>query len=596
MAQPTERLSILLLADDQKGHPNTIHDHIQAFRRYSRHRIELFNPRGLQCSRFLNLDEFDVVVIHYTLVVIWDDYLAPGFREQIAAYDGLKVQFLQDEYRWVDEIIAVINELGIDLLYSVVPPGQVESVYGDRLPNTEILPTLTGYVPDALVGAASPRLADRPIDVGYRGRSLPYWLGRLGHEKVEIGRGFLARSAGTGLRCDIAWTESARIYGKRWNRFVESCRAMLASESGSSIIDHDGTAERAVCSYLAAHPTASYEEVEEAALQPYADGPWLNTASPRIFETATRRTAMVMFPGEYSEVVRPWEHYLPLAKDFSNFDEIVEHLRDVPRLEEMVMRAYDDLIGSGAYSERTFVREFDEAVAERAGARRRGGRFPRRRLQLEQLAAGRSYHVSTFYALARELLLVYIGVRQTLRHRRLLGLASRAGRRSSEIPGATRLWDDIFRLAVLTSVHRGALEPVVPFALTAAYDPDSRRLTLTSRPPDEVAPDVSHNGMVDAVRKGGVSELVWNHAAVGQFVALPIPGLPKRVSFDVGRYDAYGVYSFDALAGLARDRPDLVLPALMPLLTPAAGRETAYGSEAGDASLPLSKNDHEAGT
>ena len=46
-------LSVLLLADDQKGHPNTIHDHIQAFRRYSRHDVFLLNPRGLARSRFL---------------------------------------------------------------------------------------------------------------------------------------------------------------------------------------------------------------------------------------------------------------------------------------------------------------------------------------------------------------------------------------------------------------------------------------------------------------------------------------------------------------------------------------------------------------
>jgi len=596
MAQPTERLSILLLADDQKGHPNTIHDHIQAFLRDSRHRIELFNPRGLQRSRFLSLDEFDAVVVHYTLVVIWDDYLAPGFREQIAGYDGLKVQFLQDEYRWVDEIAAMINHLGIDLLYSVVPPSQVESVYGDRLPNTEILPTLTGYVPDTLVGLAAPRLADRPIDVGYRGRSLPYWLGRLGHEKVEIGRGFLARAAGVGLRCDIAWTESARIYGGRWNRFVESCRAMLASESGSSIIDHDGAAERAVCSYLAAHPTASYEEVEEAVLRPYANGPWLNTSSPRIFETAAHRTAMVMFPGEYSGVVRPWQHYLPLAKDFSNFEEIVERLRDVDGLEAMAARAYDDLIASGTYSERMFVREFDEVVAERVGARHRGGRFPRRRLQLEQLTAGRSYHVSTFYALARELLLAYIGVRETLRHRALRRLVPRVRRRSSTEPGATRLWDDLFRLAVLTSVHERSLEPAVPFAIVPSYDAEARRLTLTSLPPgDDVRTNGASERLVEVVRGGGVAELLWNHAAVGQFVGLRIPALPKRVSFDVGRYDAYGVYRFEALGALASERPDLVLPALAPFLVPR-GSKAAYGSEAGSTTAASLPDDDKAGS
>jgi len=64
-------LSILLLADDQKGHPNTIHDHIQSFVRYSRHDVTLFNPRNLARSKYLRLDRYDVVVLHYSIVAIW---------------------------------------------------------------------------------------------------------------------------------------------------------------------------------------------------------------------------------------------------------------------------------------------------------------------------------------------------------------------------------------------------------------------------------------------------------------------------------------------------------------------------------------------
>ncbi|MFL5925916.1 MAG: hypothetical protein ACJ77E_03165, partial [Gaiellaceae bacterium] len=157
------RLSILLLADDQKGHPNTIHDHIQAFRRHSRHRVELFNPRGLGRSRFLDLSAFDVVVIHYSIVVIWDDYLSPAFRDEISRFDGLKVQFLQDEYRWVDDITAEMRRLGIDVLFSVVPASQWRAIYGERLPMTEILQTLTGYVADDLVARRAPPLASRRI-------------------------------------------------------------------------------------------------------------------------------------------------------------------------------------------------------------------------------------------------------------------------------------------------------------------------------------------------------------------------------------------------------------------------------------------------
>lgn len=578
-------LTILLLADDQKGNPNTLHDHIRSFQRYSRHRVELFNPRGIRRSRFLDLSHFDVVVIHYSLVVLWDDYISPRLRDEIARFDGLTVQFLQDEYRWIEEITAMMNRLGVDLLFSIVPPELVEMVYGDRLPNTEVLPALTGYVPETLTLLSPPPLAGRRIDVGYRGRSMPYWLGRLGHEKIEIGRRFLELARSTDLRCDIAWTEHARIYGPRWDAFIQSCRAMLASESGSSIIDYDGSAERAVREYLSVHPTATYPEVEAAVLEPFLQGPAMSTLSPRIFEAAAHRTTMIMFPGTYSGIVRPWEHYLALEKDFSNFDEIVSHLHDLPALEEMVERAHADLIASGTYSERAFIREFDEAVDARARIRGRPGTFPRRRLLVEQLAAGRSYHVSTFYALARELLLAFVGGRETLRRRRLRRLLPHIRRSSSTLPGAPRLWDDLFRLAVLTSVQRGDLELREPFRIHARFDAPKRRLTLTSRPPDEDGRPPATD-VLEAIRKDGITEIVWNHAAVGQFVPLPIPGLRRRVAFDVGRYDAYGVYRFEALADLARSRPELVIGALEPLLTTPAIEPRAYGSESRSPAIP----------
>lgn len=566
-------LSILLLADDQRGAPATIHDHIGAFSRYSRHRVSVFNPRNLGRSRFLDLDEFDVVVIHYSLVVIWDDYFSPWFREQVARYSGLKVQFLQDEYRWVDDVTETMRSLGIDVLYSVVQPETVAAVYGDRLPDTEILFTLTGFVPEGVAGRRVPPFAARPIDVGYRGRSVPYWLGRLGNEKIEIGRGFLRTAASRGLRMDVAWSENARIYGDRWFEWMASCKTMLTSESGSSIVDYDRSAERAVRDYLSAKPTASYEEVDAEVLARFAEGPVINTISPRVFETAAMRTGLIMFPGEYSGIVAPWEHYLPLEKDFSNVDEVVERIRDPGFFERLTGTAYEDLIASGRYSYRRFVEGFDLAVEERVGESRRRGRFPSTRLRVEQMSTGRSYHVSSLYGLARSALLGWVGLKHSLRRpalRRLAVLAQK--RRPGSHGGETSLWDDLLRLALLTSVQTGQLVPASgAFRVHATLE--DGRLTFTSRPAGEPLQPRPAAGAAAAIREGSLREIVWNHAAVGQYVTLPLPLTEKRISFDVGRYDAYGVYRFDRLLAIAHDDPDLAFAALEPLLTPETDSE-----------------------
>lgn len=562
------RLRVLLLADDQKGHPDTIHDHIRMFQRYSRHDVHVFNPRGLARSRFLDLDSFDVVVVHYSIVVIWDTYLAPSFREQIRRFAGLKVQFLQDEYRFVDAITEMMRHLGIDVLYSVVPPKKFEQVYGDRLPDTELLATLTGYVPERLVGIPVPMSSTRRLDVGYRGRSLPYWLGRLGFEKIEIGRGFLSHAAHLGLRTDIAWTEGARIYGKRWSEFVRSCRTMLASESGSSIIDYDGGVESAVRRYLADHPSASYETVEAAVLSRFPPTPEINTLSPRIFEAAALRTGMIMFPGEYSGAVKPIDHYIPLERDFSNVGEVAEWVEDDDFVAELTSRAYEELIGSGRYSERRFVTEFDAQLGERARPSSTGARHPVRLLKLEQVAAGRSYHVSTLYGVVREAILGYLGVKNALRSRALRQLLKHL-RRPRSTSGTTSLWDDVFRLAILTGIQGG--RPLLagePFHVVAGYDDEAGRLTLTSRPgPAAPAQDPATVArLTEAARTGAMREVVWSHAMLEQYVPLRFGPRGTRIAFDVGRYDAYGVYRFDALAALARERPDDVVAALAPLV------------------------------
>src|SRR5206468_13037957 len=180
--------------------------------------------------------------------------------------------------------------------------------------------------------------------------------------------------------------------------------------------------------------------------------------SPRLFEAAALRTGMVLFPGEYSGVVEPWRHYIPLEKDFSNFAEVAERIKDDSFLEQLTERTFEELIASGRYSEESFVRRFDDEMAARAtqryGIRKR---HPRLGLRLEELSSGRGYHVSTLYSTARKVILAALGARQTVRSRALIHLARAAARTSA--PGArqTQVRDDVFRLAVLRGFQDGGL-------------------------------------------------------------------------------------------------------------------------------------------
>jgi hypothetical protein len=559
-------LSVLLLCDNRPSHAPNVLEHIRALERFSRHRVDRFNPFGIGRSRLLRLDAYDAVVVHYTVFVLHDNHLSPWFREQLARFGGLKAQFIQDEYRQVDAMTARMRELGIDVVFSSVPADAVPDVYGERLLGVEVLPTLTGYVPAELEGRARPPLAGRPLDVVYRGRSIPYWLGRLGQEKVTIGREFLERAASTGLRCDIAWTEADRIYGDAWYRFLASSRSTLGTASGASIVDFDGSLQQRTESYLREHPSAGFEEVEREILAPYEGNAVIEAISPRVFEAAALGTAMVNLAGRYSDAIEPWTHYVPLEKDFSNFDEVVAAIRDEGALDAMAHRAHEDLVASGRYSLERFVADFDDELAARVTPAPRqprpllGRRLQRRLLELEQLRAPERRAELPPVAAARAHAFERTTRRLVARFPSLQALASGAD---------DRLLRDLVRLAAATAAHLRELSYFgPPFGVRLELDAGDRRLTLVGTP--EPAQDAAERGELRerveaAIREGRLEEIVWDNSAVEGY--LLFPSLPVA-SLDIGYHVINGAHRFGALTELAERDPEAVTAALEPLFRP----------------------------
>lgn len=569
-------LSVLLLCDDRPDHADNVRQHIAAFTRHSRHRIETLNPRGVASRPSVDFDWFDVIVIHYTLVVTHDAYLSPWFRDRIAGCRGLKVQFIQDEYRWVDAMTARMQELGIHLLYSLVPEDVVPAVYGSRLHGVDVKTTLAGFVPTTIPRRlVAPRpLRERPVDVVYRGRAVPFWLGRLGQEKLEIARGFSARSEGSGLRVDVAWSEPDRIYGAAWYRFLASARATLSTESGASVVDFDGSIEERTNEYLSMHPTAGFEEVEREVLAPYEGNVRIEVVSPRVFEAAAVRTAMVNFRGRYSDVIEPWRHYVPLEKDFSNFDEVLEALRDLPFLERLAEQAHTDVVASGRYSLERFVSEFDADLAARVAPRR---------VQSTRRVGGRALSGLGIELAKRSV--ASARLRDRVRRTALDRLATTVIQRDAEVRALARLAlaeadgdaalerrarHDLVRLAVVVSAHRRTLRHLGPaFDVSAAVSGAERAtLSLVSVPlpaADVPSPDAWH-AFRDAIAAGRLDAMIWYHAPVGLGVRFPFLG--RSVTMEVGYYAQYGTHRFTFLERLARRHPGDVTRALAPLFEP----------------------------
>jgi len=608
------RLSVLLLCEDHPTHANTIHDHIDALCGLSRHSVRRYNPAGSR-GPFLDLDAFDVVVIHYSIYILGDHHLPPHVRDAVSAYTGLKVQFIQDDYRLIDQMTERMRQLGIALLFTLVPEREIDNVWtSDRLPGVSKVNSLAGYVPEELCRLGVPAYEDRPVDIGYRGREIPYWLGRLGQEKRWIGEGVLQHADDLGLVCDIAWREQDRIYGEEWIRFLTRSKATLVSESGATITDFDGSVEKRTRGYLADHPGAPFDEVFDQILAPYEGNVMMNVISPRVFEAVALRTALVMFPGEYSGVVERDRHYIPLAKDFSNLAEVARRLRDVQATKAMIQRAYDEVAMSGRYTLGAFVKQFDTlldehvrslrrqpvrgrlpslhersarspqppAMTRRWRARARNGLDPvrssagrwRARARNSALLAGqqgRRWLLSTRGGVRRRVrqtgLTAAIVLKQLRAEPTLARLLVAMTLERSGGPSWATAFHELQLLHVLRQAARRRVSAGEPFDVSVSLDERGHLLTITSGPAGSAEREVSRTQLKHALESGAFG-MVWHHRDVGTAVH---QRMTDRwwVTVPVGDD---GNYEFQALPRLASTSAGGLAAALAPLCEPPPSR------------------------
>jgi len=499
----------------------------------------------MELSRGLDLGEFDAVLIHWSLVIISDSYLAPPFIEKIRGFSGPKLLMIQDDYRGVDRMIKRMKELKIDVLFTLVPPREIPKIFSaDRLPGVRTKTYLAGYVPEHLLHRPASPLAEREMDLVYRGRELPYWLGRLGQEKAQIAKGVAERAERYSLKVDVAFREGERIYGEDWIRFISSSRATLGTESGATITDFDGSIEQGVRQYLSEHPEASFEEVHDAVLAPFEGNVRMNVLSPRVFEAASLRTALVLFPGEYSGILEPDRHYIPLQKDFSNLGEVASKLRDTEELQAMVDRTYREIACAEAYSLRRLVRDVDETV-EAVPTFRPRARYPYR-LQIARVE--RAFRASAMVRAAKQAYRMALALATFWRHPNLVlpVLRAIAGGRVplAKVP---KLAADLIRFRLLASALAGRPPGEVSFSVGLSHDPPGRTAILTSYPGPPKALVLDDRGVFDG------KALVWNHGLIGN--GLTFAG--RSSLHNIGLGDD-GKYVFDVLS-LVGPEPGRVL-------------------------------------
>ncbi len=347
----------------------TIMDHVDAFRRYSRFPVWSLNTE-LGFPARLPAFHFETILLHYSLFGTVPYRLNEQFIKYLEQSDSsYKVAFFQDEYHHCKQRFEFLDHHRVDCVYTLVEPQQYKDTYQKYTQVSKLVNYIPGYVSETMIelaGRFSRPDAKRRIDVGYRGRQLPFYMGRGSQEKTDIAIRFKEKAGNLGLRLDIETGEQKRLYGKNWYRFLANCRAVLGVEAGVSVYDIEDTVRPEYDRLASLNPEISFEEVFEQILYPYEDNIYYRTISPRHFEAAAFRNCQVLYEGRYSGILKPMIHYIPLKKDWSNFDEVIRLLKDASVRRELTENAYQQLIATDRYTFRQHVHDFDQELL-RAG-------------------------------------------------------------------------------------------------------------------------------------------------------------------------------------------------------------------------------------
>lgn len=528
----------------------TTDQHLQALTRVPDAEVLSYNAvHGL--PSWLRGLSFDAIVLHTTLLGMrWHPYFEQWKPRSawLAEADCLKVAFPQDEYWHAETLDSWLDELGVSVVCSVLDDRHRDALYPRLHAKAAFYETLTGYIDEAAAERIRPRLVprgERPFDLVYRARKLPYWLGSHGQLKHAVGEAGAALAGARDLRTDISTRPHDTVLGDAWLEFMGSGRATVGAESGSSTLDRTGDLQAEVEAIVAADPDLTFEQLDARMPQGWDDYEFF-AISPRHLEAVITKTAQILVEGRYSGALEPGLHYLPVKRDLSDLDEALERTADGELVDRMAERAYEDVYRSGRWSSGRLTSTLTEILETHAV------RKPRRvslapaagvarveeeveRVVVEPLAnvlrAGREGH--------RELL---AGLRLVSRDRvarRLLSEYLRSPGTREYVSPRTALSD----LLCLSAARRRG-------HVAASVDAEHRRVVLGT-------PDVTPPTRAELERRleSGAWDFVWEHG--DERLSFPALG-HARLVLELGSEPR----PLPVLSWLARARPRSVAAAL----------------------------------
>ncbi len=230
-------------------------------------------------------------------------------------------------------------------------------------------------------------LHNRKYDIGFKGIKYYSYIGDT--ERNDMVQKF---SKLKGLNLSI---DNTRYDAKNWSIFLNSCKSVISSEAGSYYVDIDDKIVRQIILeitqktkkiiiprtnidkyfyklpliikkifkfFLTKTPISHSNLVfEDAEFSLFYEKYFKKIKKPSIhfkcissrnFDAIGTKTAQILLEGKYNDILEPNVHYIELKKDYSNFSEVIEKIKDKKLLDKITKAAHDFIFENHLYRHR----------------------------------------------------------------------------------------------------------------------------------------------------------------------------------------------------------------------------------------------------
>lgn len=281
----------------------------------------------------------------------------PVLRSVVDALDGasaVRIACPLDEFLANGSLNDIIDQARVDRVYSAAPPAIWPDLYPSAHRRGAVSAMLTAYFDDGLYRLPEASASsNRRLWLGYRTCEVDPRFGAIGALKAEIGVRAAAWAVSRGLATDVRGVGQGIKLGDEWLRFLRRTRVTVGVEGGADILDRDGQ-------LASAHRTGQDTPPSGRMSRPLG----LRALSPRHIEAVACGVAQVLVEGDYSGVLEPHRHYLPVRSDLSDLEAQLEKALDDNTVAGLVDNARADLLGSDRLSWSKKLREIrDERLS-----------------------------------------------------------------------------------------------------------------------------------------------------------------------------------------------------------------------------------------